>query len=48
MSGLVQEAFAAGAAHVQLAVVAGNAEASRLYEGLGFEPFGELRTVLFV
>ncbi len=48
MSGLVQEAFAAGAAHVQLAVVAGNAEASRLYEGLGFEPFGELRTVLFL
>jgi ribosomal protein S18 acetylase RimI-like enzyme len=48
MSGLVQEAFAAGATHVQLAVVAGNKEASGLYEGLGFEPFGELRTVLFL
>jgi len=48
MSGLVQDAFAAGAAHVQLAVVAGNTEASKLYEGLGFEPFGELRTVLFL
>ena len=48
MSGLVQEAFSAGAAHVQLSVVAGNIEAVRLYEGLGFEPFCELRTVLFL
>jgi predicted GNAT family acetyltransferase len=48
MSALVREAFAAGADHVQLAVVAGNTEATRLYESLGFEPFGELRTVIFL
>jgi RimJ/RimL family protein N-acetyltransferase len=47
VSDLCREAFAAGASHVQLAVVEGNAGARRLYEGLGFEPFGELRTILF-
>ncbi|MBK7950363.1 MAG: GNAT family N-acetyltransferase [Deltaproteobacteria bacterium] len=47
MSALVREAFAAGASHVQLSVVAGNERASRLYGKLGFEPFAELRTVLF-
>jgi len=48
MSGICQEAFEAGAEHVQLAVVTGNAAAERLYEGLGFEPFARLRTVLFL
>jgi len=48
MSALVAEAFEAGADHVQLAVVGGNAAAAGLYEGLGFSPFGELRTVLFL
>lgn len=47
MATLVREAFAAGASHVQLSVVAGNERASRLYRKLGFEPFAELRTVLF-
>ena len=47
MSAICQEAFAAGADHVQLAVVNGNVEAERLYERLGFEPFAQLRTVLF-
>lgn len=41
------EAFAAGADHVQLAVVDGNAAGVRLYERLGFKPVGKLRTVLF-
>jgi ribosomal protein S18 acetylase RimI-like enzyme len=44
---LCREAFAAGAEHVQLAVVDGNDPARRLYEGLGFKPFGRLRTILF-
>jgi RimJ/RimL family protein N-acetyltransferase len=48
MSALVQEAFASGADHVQLAVVGGNTAAERLYERLGFEPFAQLRTVLFL
>ena len=48
MSSIVQEAFASGAARVQLAVVAGNTSAERLYERLGFEPFARLRTVLFL
>lgn len=48
MAGLIREALAAGADHVQLAVVEGNLPAIRLYEGLGFEPFSELRTILFV
>ena len=47
VSDLCREAFAAGARHVQLAVVAGNTPARALYEGLGFEPFTELRTVWF-
>jgi len=47
VSDLCREAFAAGARHVQLAVVAGNAAGEGLYAGLGFEPFGELRTILF-
>ena len=48
MSALIQEAFDAGADHVQLAVVSGNLAAVRLYEQLGFEPFARLRTVLFI
>jgi RimJ/RimL family protein N-acetyltransferase len=47
VSDLCREAFAAGADHVQLAVVDGNEAAHRLYEGLGFKPFGKLRTILF-
>lgn len=46
-SELCREAFAGGADHVQLAVVEGNSGARALYEGLGFEPFGRLRTILF-
>jgi ribosomal protein S18 acetylase RimI-like enzyme len=48
MSALAREAFAAGAEHVQLAVVEGNDAAAQLYRGLGFEPFDTLRTILFV
>jgi predicted GNAT family acetyltransferase len=47
VSDLCREAFAAGADHIQLAVVDGNEAARRLYEGLGFKPFGKLRTILF-
>jgi RimJ/RimL family protein N-acetyltransferase len=47
VSELCHEAFAAGANHVQLAVVEGNVAAQRLYEGLGFRPFAKLRTILF-
>jgi RimJ/RimL family protein N-acetyltransferase len=47
VSDLCREAFAAGASHVQLSVVEGNVAGRRLYEGLGFEPIGELRTLLF-
>jgi len=47
VSELCREAFAAGASHVQLAVVEGNTAAQRLYEGLGFKPFAKLRTILF-
>lgn len=47
MSALCREAFAAGAAHVQLAVIDGNEPAIRLYEKLGFRAFDALRTVLF-
>jgi ribosomal protein S18 acetylase RimI-like enzyme len=47
VSALCREAFAAGADHVQLAVVEGNTAARRLYEGLGFRPFAKLRTILF-
>ena len=46
-SELCREAFSNGSAHVQLAVVDGNDPARRLYEGLGFKPFGRLRTILF-
>jgi len=46
-SALCREAFAAGADHVQLAVVDGNDGAQRLYENLGFKPCGRLRTILF-
>ncbi len=48
MAAICQEAFDSGADHVQLAVVNGNAAAERLYERLGFEPFAQLRTVLFL
>ena len=47
MSRIIREAFSAGADHVQLAVVEGNTPAISLYEGLGFRPFLQLRTVLF-
>lgn len=47
MDSVVREAFASGASHVQLAVVEGNDRASELYRTLGFEAFGELRTILF-
>lgn len=47
MSALVDEAFASGAEHVQLAVVAGNTAGLALYDRLGFAPFDELRTILF-
>jgi ribosomal protein S18 acetylase RimI-like enzyme len=47
MLALAQEAFAQGAEHVQLAVVAGNTPALALYDRLGFEQFDELRTILF-
>jgi len=47
VSDLCREAFAAGAEHVQLAVVDGNEAARRLYERLGFKPVGKLRTILF-
>ena len=33
--------------HVQLAVIDGNEAGRALYEGLGFKPFGKLRTILF-
>ena len=46
-SALCGEAFASGADHVQLAVVDGNDAAHRLYERLGFKPFGRVRTILF-
>jgi len=48
MSAIVEEAFALGADHVQLAVVEGNEAATRLYAGLGFEAHSWLRTVLFL
>ena len=47
MTALCREAFEAGADHVQLAVVDGNDPAMGLYERLGFEVFGRLRTILF-
>lgn len=48
MRGLVAEAIAQGADHVQLSVVEGNEAAIGLYRKIGFEPFDRLRTVLFV
>ena len=48
MSAIVREAFAASAAHVQLAVVEGNEGGQRLYDALGFRGFAKLRTILFV
>lgn len=47
MDSVVREAFAMGTTHVQLAVVQGNERASTLYRDLGFEPFCELRTILY-
>ncbi len=47
MACMIREAFTAGAGHVQLAVVEGNMAARGLYSSLGFEPFCELRTILF-
>jgi ribosomal protein S18 acetylase RimI-like enzyme len=47
ISQLCRDAFDAGADHVQLAVVEGNGPGRGLYEGLGFKPFAELRTILF-
>jgi RimJ/RimL family protein N-acetyltransferase len=47
VAALCRHAAAAGADHVQLAVVEDNAPARRLYEGLGFRPFLDLRTILF-
>ncbi len=47
VSALCRDAFAAGASHVQLSVVAGNEPAEHLYAGLGFAAFARLRTVLF-
>jgi len=48
VSELCRRAFAAGAEHVQLAVVEGNHAALQLYEGLGFRHMARLRTLLFV
>ncbi|UCE84987.1 MAG: GNAT family N-acetyltransferase [Deltaproteobacteria bacterium] len=47
ISDLCEAAFHAGANHVQLSVVDGNLPAQRLYEGLGFRPHTQLRTILF-
>jgi RimJ/RimL family protein N-acetyltransferase len=47
VSVLCRRALEAGAAHVQLAVVAGNEPAERLYERLGFRRIARLRTILF-
>jgi len=47
MSALVDEAVDAGADHVQLTVIDGNEPALRLYAGLGFRPYGRVRTILF-
>ncbi len=47
VSALCREAFAAGADHVQLAVVDDNPAGRCLYERMGFEPFAKLRTILF-
>ena len=44
---VIAQGFEAGASHVQLAVVDGNAPAMSLYAKLGFRPFDTLRTILF-
>jgi len=48
LSAVCQEAFEAGACHVQLSVVEDNAAALALYERLGFCRADRLRTVSFV
>ena len=47
MKALIDQAFAAGADHVQLTAIDGNRAALRLYEALGFEIYGQMRTILF-
>jgi len=47
MIALCREAKAAGTDHIQLAVIDGNEAGLGLYEGLGFQPLGKLRTILF-
>ncbi len=47
VSALCERAFAAGAGHVQLSVVEGNAAAIALYARLGFRRHAMLRTLLF-
>lgn len=47
VSALCRQAFNEGAGHVQLAVVSGNTAAELLYRQLGFECFGQFRTILF-
>lgn len=44
---LICEAFEAGTAHVQLAMIRDNRAAVGLYQKLGFQPFAKLRTILF-
>jgi RimJ/RimL family protein N-acetyltransferase len=48
VAALCRAAFEAGATHVQLSVVDGNAAARALYAALGFAPHSTLRTILFV
>lgn len=47
VAALCRAAFDAGADHVQLSVVEGNAAARALYARLGFAPHATLRTILF-
>ncbi len=47
VAALARRAFAAQTAHLQLSVVEGNLAGEALYAGLGFEPAGRLRTLLF-
>jgi len=48
VASLCRAAFAESAEHVQLSVVEGNEAALALYEKLGFQRHGLLRTILFV